>query len=139
MNLTELFSSTNLSLFSMIAQILLGLLFFVFGLNGFFHWMPIPKGSDAFEKAMNHLMSAGSLMTAVKIFEVIAGFSLIVGAFLQIQMLLIFGFILLQPIIFVIAYMQLTLNFKNGFTITSLILVLNLLSITQIFLALLSK
>ncbi len=121
-----------LELLSMVAQVLLGILFFVFGLNGFFHWMPIPKGTDAFEKAMNHLMSAGSLMSLVKIFEILAGFSLIVGAVLQIQMLLIFAFALLAPIIFVIAYMQLTLNFKNGSKITIMILLLYFISIVSI-------
>lgn len=71
-----------------IARILLGLMFFVFGLNGFLNFIPppkdgIPEGAMAFSVAM---MKTGYLFQLVKGTEVIVGLLLLVNRFVPLAL-----------------------------------------------------
>ena len=71
-----------------IARILLGLLFFIFGLNGFLNFIPppptgIPEGAMAFGAAM---MKTGYLLQLVKGTEVLAGLLLLTNRFVPLAL-----------------------------------------------------
>lgn len=65
---------------TLLARILLGLIYFVFGLNGFLNFIPvptsIPEGAMAFSTAM---MATGYFFPVLKATEVISGFLLLSG------------------------------------------------------------
>ncbi len=73
---------------TLIARILLGLIFFVFGLNGFFGFMPMPDMSGAAADFMGALHSSGYLY-AVKTLEVVSGALLLAGFFVPLALVLI--------------------------------------------------
>lgn len=64
------------------SRLLLGLIYFVFGLNGFFHFLPmpeqLPESASAF---LGGLMAAGYFFPFLKATEVIAGAVLLTGRF----------------------------------------------------------
>ena len=71
-----------------VARILLGLLFFIFGLNGFLNFIPppptgIPEGAMAFGAAM---MKTGYLLQLVKGTEVLAGILLLTNRFVPLAL-----------------------------------------------------
>jgi uncharacterized membrane protein YphA (DoxX/SURF4 family) len=55
------------------ARMLLGLIFLVFGLNGFFHFLPLPPMSGPPEHFLGALIATGYLFPLVKSTEVAAG------------------------------------------------------------------
>lgn len=61
----------------LVARILLGLIFFVFGLNGFFHFLPLPPPEGDAAKAM-----LGGFMASGYFLPVLAGTQTISGALL---------------------------------------------------------
>jgi putative oxidoreductase len=63
---------------TLIARILLGLMFVVFGLNGFLNFMPTPPMPEA---AINYFKGIGSLIVIVKLLEVIGGLAVLSGRF----------------------------------------------------------
>src|SRR5664280_1214105 len=74
-----------------IARILMGLMFFVFGLNGFLHFIPQPKtampeGAVAFVGA---LMNSGYMMPMVSGTQVIVGALLLANRFVPLALALI--------------------------------------------------
>ena len=74
-----------------IARVLLGLMFFVFGLNGFLNFIPqpkdpIPEGAMAFAGAM---MKTGYLFQLVKGTEVVAGALLLVNRFVPLSLVIL--------------------------------------------------
>jgi hypothetical protein len=78
-----------------IARILLGLGFFIFGLNGFLQFIPPPKeampeGAAAF---------AGSLMKTGYMFQLIAGTQLVSGILLLANVFVPLALVLLMPIL----------------------------------------
>lgn len=75
------------------ARVLLGLIFFVFGLNGFLNFIPqppLPEGAVAY---MTGLGSTGYFFPVLKGVEVLAGAALITGIFAPLAL------IVLAPII----------------------------------------
>jgi putative oxidoreductase len=81
-----------------IARILLGLVFLIFGLNNFFHFMPMqPMPGDAGALAM--LMYQHGWLTFHGILYVIAGVLLLVGRYVPIA-LVILGPILVNILLF---------------------------------------
>ena len=77
------------------ARLLLGLLFFVFGLNGFLHFIPEPKtpmpaGAVAF---------AGALMQTHYMFPMIMGTQLLVGIMLLLNVFVPLALALIVPVI----------------------------------------
>lgn len=59
------------------ARIVLGLVFFVFGLNGFLHFLPQPPLPDAALPFVSGLASSGYMFPVLKGFEVIAAVMLL--------------------------------------------------------------
>jgi uncharacterized membrane protein YphA (DoxX/SURF4 family) len=78
-----------------IARVLLGLMFFVFGLNGFLHFIPEPKtpmpeGAVAF---------AGALMNTGYMMPLVMGTQLLTGVLLLINRFVTLALALLAPIL----------------------------------------
>ena len=63
---------------TIIARVLLGLLFFVFGLNVFLHFMPMPPLKGEAGAFIGALFSSGYLY-AIKCFEIAGGLLLLIG------------------------------------------------------------
>jgi len=76
-----------------VARILLGLVFFVFGLNGFLHFMPnpppTPPAADFF----------GALIRTGYMFALIFGAQVLGGALLLLNLAVPFGLVILAPVI----------------------------------------
>lgn len=71
------------------SRILLGLIFFVFGLNGFFNFLPQPPLPEAGLKFIMALVETGYMMKLVKTIEVIAGLLLLANIFVPLSLLLL--------------------------------------------------
>ncbi|HWW02108.1 MAG TPA: DoxX family membrane protein [Candidatus Acidoferrum sp.] len=78
-----------------VARILLGLVFFVFGLNGFLHFIPEPK-TPMSEGAMAF---AGGLMKTGYMFPLIMGTQLLVGVLLLLNRFVPLALALIAPVI----------------------------------------
>jgi uncharacterized membrane protein YphA (DoxX/SURF4 family) len=63
----------------LVARLLLGLIFFVFGLNGFFHFLPMPPMQGAPASFMGALAATGYMFPLIKGTEVVAGLALLSG------------------------------------------------------------
>ncbi|MBT8470237.1 MAG: DoxX family membrane protein [Myxococcales bacterium] len=74
------------------ARVVLGLIFVVFGLNGFFNFIPTPEMAEAAGSLMGALVATGYFMMVVKLVEVLAGSMILTGRFLPL------GLILLAPV-----------------------------------------
>jgi putative oxidoreductase len=75
-----------------VLRVLLGLVYFVFGLNGFFQFIPMPQDMPlAVKDFMTSFMAAG-MLSLVKTVEIIGGAMLLSGNYLTL------GIILLAPI-----------------------------------------
>jgi uncharacterized membrane protein YphA (DoxX/SURF4 family) len=73
----------------MIARLLLGLAFVVFGLNGFFNFLPVPPMPDRAMGFMGALMATGYMMPMVKGLEVLCGLLFLFNRFTALAVLLI--------------------------------------------------
>jgi uncharacterized membrane protein YphA (DoxX/SURF4 family) len=78
-----------------IVRIVMGLGFFVFGLNGFIHFIPEPKtpmpeGAQAF---------AGAMMKTGYMLQMVAGTQLLAGALLLLNLFVPLALVLLVPIL----------------------------------------
>ena len=78
-----------------VARLLMGLMFFVFGANGFFHFIPEPKtpmpeGAAAF---------AGALFNTHYMFQLVMGTQLLVGILLVTNLFVPLALALIAPII----------------------------------------
>jgi putative oxidoreductase len=102
----------------LIARILLGLLFFVFGLNGFFNFIPTP--TDMPEKVktfMAGLMATGYFFPVLKGTETICGALLLSGAFVPLAL------VVLAPIIIQISLFHAFLE-PSGLPMVAFIVIL---------------
>lgn len=63
------------------ARVLLGLIFLVFGLNGFFGFIPLPPHEGAAAKFMGGLAAAGYFFPMLKITEIAVGVALLTNRF----------------------------------------------------------
>jgi len=72
-----------------IARILLGLVFFVFGLNGFFHFLPMPPLAERPGAFMGALAATGYMFPLIKATEVVAGLMLLLGRFVPLALILL--------------------------------------------------
>jgi putative oxidoreductase len=78
----------------MIARVMLGLIFFVFGLNGFFNFIPMPTDiPENLMTFMGGLISSGYFFPLLKGTEVVCGALLLAGAFVPLAL------VVLAPII----------------------------------------
>lgn len=78
---------------AIIARILLGFVFLVFGLNGFFHFMPNPPPTPAAGAFF------GALFATHYMFGLIFGAQVIGGALLLLGVMVPFGLVILAPVI----------------------------------------
>lgn len=91
---------------TLIARILLGLIFTVFGLNGFFHFLPmqLPPGDAG---TLFTIMFKYGWVTFISLLYVIAGVLLLVGRYMGVALTI------LGPIIVVILLYHLTMDPKG--------------------------
>src|SRR6058998_1069741 len=104
-----------------IARSLMGLMFFVFGLNGFLHFIPQPKeampeGAVAF---------AGALMKTGYMFPLVSGTQVLVGALLLLNRFVPLALALIAPIIVGIVTFHIFLA-PSGMMPAAVVLVLEL-------------
>ena len=104
------------------ARIVLGLIFTVFGLNGFFQFLPLPELSEKAGAFMGALAATGYMFPLIKLTEVLGGVMLLAGRFVPL------GLTLLAPVVVNILLFHLVLD-PAGMIMTVVIVVL------QIFLA----
>jgi uncharacterized membrane protein YphA (DoxX/SURF4 family) len=71
------------------ARLLLGLTFFVFGLNGFLHFLPQPAPPPAAGAFAGALYATGYLFPLLKATEVLAGALLLAGVFVPLALALL--------------------------------------------------
>ncbi|MEE8524872.1 MAG: DoxX family membrane protein [Thermoanaerobaculia bacterium] len=75
---------------AMIARYLLGLVFFVFGLNGFFGFLPPPEVPEGAAQAfMGGLAGTGYFFVLLKITETVSGALLLAGRYVPLALLLL--------------------------------------------------
>lgn len=79
-----------------VARVLLGLVFFVFGLNGFLNFMPAPDPATMPER---EVAFAGALAATKYMFPLIKGTEVLGGAFLLSNRFVPLGLTLLAPIL----------------------------------------
>ncbi len=87
---------------SMAVRILLGILFLVFGLNGFFHFLPMPP-MQGDSQAFIMLLVTSKLLYVIKGIEVACSILLLTGFFVPLALTL------LAPVIFNIFWFHVTL------------------------------
>jgi uncharacterized membrane protein YphA (DoxX/SURF4 family) len=102
-----------------VARILLGLIFFVFGLNFFFHFLPNPPPPPAAGAFAGALFASGYLFPLLKTFEVLCGLALLSGRFVPLALTL------LAPIIVNIIFFHAFLH-PAGLPLPAVIVVLEL-------------
>jgi len=71
------------------ARVVLGLIFFVFGLNGFLHFLPQPPMTGAPAAFVGALVSSGYVLALLKATEVAAGLLLLAGVFVPLALTLL--------------------------------------------------
>jgi uncharacterized membrane protein YphA (DoxX/SURF4 family) len=76
-----------------VARVLLGLIFFVFGLNGFLHFMPNPPPTPAAGAFFGALIATGYM------FALIFGTQVLGGALLLLNLAVPFALVILAPVI----------------------------------------
>ena len=101
------------------ARVILGLIFTVFGLNGFFHFIPNPEMNEPMTSFMMALAGTGYFMIVVKVVEVVSGLMILTGRFLPL------GLILLAPVSVHILFVHLFLD-QAGLAMAIVIVVLQL-------------
>lgn len=105
---------------ALIARFLLGLIFTVFGLNGFLNFLPAPPLSGPEAEFLGAMIKTGYFFTIVKLIEVISGILLLVGFYVPLAL------ILLAPIVFQIFFFHL---FLNGIAATPMAIILIILGL----------
>lgn len=73
----------------LIARILLGLMFLVFGFNYFFQFMSMPPMPEAAGNFMGALAATGYFFPFLKIVEIICGLLLLIGIFVPLALLML--------------------------------------------------
>ncbi|HEX2572635.1 MAG TPA: DoxX family protein [Polyangia bacterium] len=100
-----------------VARIFLGLVFFVFGLNGFLHFLPQPPMSGPPADFVSALLATGYMMPFIKGTEVVAGLLLLGGLFVPLALTV------LAPIVLNILGFH-TLLAPSGFPMAAILVVL---------------
>lgn len=74
----------------LIARLMLGLIFFVFGLNGFFHFIPMPETMpDNMKTFMSGLMATGYFLPLLSGTQAVCGALLLIGAFVPLALIVL--------------------------------------------------
>src|SRR5438270_8564791 len=83
---------------ALVARILMGAMFLVFGLNGFFHFIPAPPISGLAGE-FSHALSASGYIYFISGVQVIAGFLLLANQFVPLSLVLL-GPVIVNIIVF---------------------------------------
>jgi putative oxidoreductase len=89
---------------AMIVRYLLGLIMFVFGLNKFLHFIPIPPMPGPDGAFMGALAASGYMMPFIAIVEIVGGLALLSGFYVTL------GLLILLPVTVNIFLFHLVLN-----------------------------
>ena len=100
------------SIATLAARVLLGLMFFVFGLNGFLQFIPAPQPSP------DALAFASALAATGYMFPLLKGIEVIAGGLLLANRAVPFALVLLAPIVVNIAAFHIVLQPGYGMVIT---------------------
>jgi len=92
---------------ALVARVLLGLGFFVFGLNGFVAFLPQPEHPGAAGAFLGALAASGYMLPLIKGTELIAGGLILSGRYTS------FGLVLLAPVLVNIVAFHLALDPKG--------------------------
>lgn len=84
------FKSKTFTITAHIARIILGLIFLVFGLNGFFHFIPMPPPAGTAGEFLYGLVKAGYLLPFMALIQVISGILFLSGTLVPFALLLLF-------------------------------------------------
>lgn len=71
------------------ARYVLGLMLFVFGLNGFLQFLPMPEMPEAAGRFLGAMMETGYLFTLVKLVEITVGVLLLTNRFVPLALVLL--------------------------------------------------
>ena len=104
----------------LIARYLLGLIFVVFGANGFLHFIPMPPPADIAGQFMGALF-VSHILVVVFLLELIPGILLLVGRYVPLAL------VLLGPLVVNIALFHATME-PSGLPIASVVVILWLLT-----------
>ena len=75
---------------AIVLRVLLGLIFFIFGLNGFFHFIPLPPPANPAAGAyMGGLFQSGYFFPLLALVQTLAGALLLAGLFVPLALLLL--------------------------------------------------
>ena len=74
---------------SLIARVLLGVMFVVFGLNGIFRFIPVPPGIPAMAASFNEVMFASHYMAFVGAVQLLAGLALFANRYVPLALVTI--------------------------------------------------
>ncbi|MFZ4786372.1 MAG: hypothetical protein ACOYLH_12920 [Flavobacteriales bacterium] len=88
-------------------KVLLGGGFLLFGLNGFFHFMPVPPPSNERARMFADLLASTKIMSVIQVFEILGGAMILSGRLAPL------GLLLIGPIIIGILVFHLLLDVKN--------------------------
>jgi uncharacterized membrane protein YphA (DoxX/SURF4 family) len=102
-----------------VARVLLGLVFFVFGLNGFLHWFSLPTMKGAAAEFMGGLVASGYFLPLLFGTNTITGAALLTGRFVPLALTV------LAPVIVNTVAVHIFLD-PSGFPLTILIVALEL-------------
>lgn len=100
-----------------IARVLLGLIFLVFGLNGFLHFIPMPPPTGVAGEFFNGLYKSQYLLPLIAAVQVIGGALLLAGTLVP------FALLLLAPMVLNIFFFHLTLA-PQGLGLAALVTIL---------------
>lgn len=104
---------------TLVTRVVLGLIFLVFGLNGFLHFIPMPPMPSEAMAFMMALAKTGYMIPLIKATEIIGGFFVLTGLYLPL------GLVLLAPVVINITLFHLILA-PDGLVMALVILVLEL-------------
>jgi uncharacterized membrane protein YphA (DoxX/SURF4 family) len=103
------------------ARFLMGLIFFVFGLNGFLHFIPQPK--DAMPEGATAFV--GALLKSGYMFQMVSGTQVLVGALLLLNRFVPLALALIAPVVVNILAFHVFLS-SSGISIALVVVVLEL-------------
>ena len=88
----------------LLSRLLMGIIYLVFGLNGFLHFIPLPPMNGKDGALISALINSGYLFSVVKALEVLLGIFLLSGRYIPLTLVVLF------PITFNIFLFHLFLN-----------------------------
>lgn len=71
------------------ARLLLGLIYFVFGLNFFLKFIPLPPNPDAANALLGAFFASGYMFPLIKVTEIVGGFALLTGRFVPLALIVL--------------------------------------------------